>query len=162
MNVTESDYPAIYKALNNAITQYADFVGVGDLERYFVPLRQQNNPGAFPTTSGILKPQHLEKHDMMEQFAHSLQNSGQMAHSVMFEKKMELEEKKNASAETSYRILPGALILTACSPCARRELADSRTTHSTCSSSMDIPSAAGLARKAPVKISRIPTNQRLT
>lgn len=94
MNATESDYPEIYEALSAAITRYADHVGVSDLEQYFVPLCQQNNPNAFLTRNGAFEPQPLKRQDMMEQFARSLQNSGQMLHSIMFDKTYEIGEER--------------------------------------------------------------------
>ena len=86
MGHKDFDCARFYRLLNGAVANYAEAAGVEDLERYFIPLCQQDINRARVPNDGQLKPEKITEQTMMEQFARSLQNGRGTVNLIKFDK----------------------------------------------------------------------------
>lgn len=92
MLVNYSDcYIQIYTKIEKMILDLAEYAGLpGDnLNKYYVPLMQWKKAGCPSKVSSkselLIKSEELSEEKILEQFARSLQNSGQMRNSIKFD-----------------------------------------------------------------------------
>lgn len=78
----KGSYSRQYLRLEETVGYIADQIGVNNLERYFVPLRQWDDKSPNTPDNRFKESKELKAEDMMEQFAISLQNSWQMRNSI--------------------------------------------------------------------------------
>lgn len=86
MEFKRIDCARFCRLLDRAVTNYAEAAEVMDLERYFIPICQQDLKRARVPNDGRLKSRKITEQSMMEQFARSLQNRHGTAGLIKFDK----------------------------------------------------------------------------